>query len=120
MFTRLPTHQAEVKAEAIAREAQRAIIGEIPPGHDVTVKSRVAEVDRSMLMQKIATLDDLLAYVETGMLVGEADNALLFDEADPSAQEGTGATPLTGIAPDLPDLDHSMPHLFHGKTDTRK
>src|SRR3546814_17551513 len=102
MFTRLPTHQAEVKAEAIAREAQRAIIGEIPPGHDVTVKSRVAEVDRSMLMQKIATLDDLLAYVETGMLVGEAVKALQFDEADPSAHEGNATPTLPAIGTNTP------------------
>src|SRR3546814_8252944 len=50
------------------------------------------------------------------MLVGEADNALLFDEADPSAQEGTGATPLTGIGPDLTDLDQSMASLFQRKS----
>src|SRR3546814_7818062 len=50
------------------------------------------------------------------MLVGEADNALLFDEADPSAQEGTGATPLTGIGHDLTDLDQSMASLFQRKS----
>lgn len=114
LFTRLSYPQAQAKAEAISREVQQLVLGELPPGRDVTVMSRVAEVDRSFLMEKVATLHDLLDYVKTGTLAPQEGEDITFFEAveDDGAPTSDHAAPLTGAGPDMADLDQSLGHLF--------
>ncbi|WP_300296104.1 hypothetical protein [Ferrovibrio sp.] len=111
LFTRLTHQQSEAKAEAMAREIERLILGE-RPGCDITIKSRVAEVDHSLLTEKVQTLDELLRYVESGAFAEEMQDLLSFDEVG-DAQAAAGVDPgRVGPGPDLTDLDQSLAGLF--------
>src|SRR3546814_1043477 len=65
LFTRLGRQEAAFKAKVIADEIQKLVVGELPAGHEVIVSSTVAEVDRSLVLQKVNSLQDLVEYVRT-------------------------------------------------------
>ncbi|HEX6960001.1 MAG TPA: hypothetical protein VF194_18605 [Ferrovibrio sp.] len=112
LFTRLARPQAEAKATAIAREVQRLVLGELPAGHDVTVKSRVAEVDRKLLMEKVSTLEQLLEFVETGQLAPEDGGGIALFENLGADEPPPAAAAVTGPGPDMADLDQSLAALW--------
>lgn len=118
LFTRLGRQEAAFKAKVIADEIQKLAVGELPTS-EIIVSSTVAEVDRSLVMQKINSLQDLVEYVRNST-AGESteDDGVTFfhhgAEADP---ERNATTPrVTGAGPDLADLDQSLAGLFQKKT----
>ncbi|WP_341704525.1 hypothetical protein [Ferrovibrio sp.] len=118
LFTRLSHQQAEAKAEAIRREAERHILGDMPAGSDVTLVSHVAEVDRTLLMEQINDLGGLLDFIAAGQRPAagaEAGDAELFGEAAGNG-EAAAAGPMTGAGPDMSDLDQSLSTLFQKKS----
>lgn len=119
LFTHLPRQQVEAKAESIARESGRLIAGLLPPGHDTTVMSRVAEVDREILMEKVNSLEALLDYIKFGTLVVEENNhAKLFDAFEEEMISPTASATATNVGPgpDMADFDQSLSALFQKKT----
>lgn len=115
LFTKLPHAQAQAKADAISREVQQLVLGEVPDGHQITVTSRVAEVDRKLLMEKVSSLGELLDYVKTGALAAAGGEDVTFFEpvgGDDAPPAPPAAPPLTGAGPDMADLDQSLGNLF--------
>ncbi len=127
LFVQLNHAQAKAKAAAIAQEAERLILGELPE-HSIRIASSVAEVDSDFLSRKVHSMDELLQHVKTGgtETPDAADGTtcrgevLLFgdeplhdgftDNAPPCP------APVIGAGPDLTDLDQSLTSLFQKKT----
>lgn len=126
LFVELTHAQARTKAAAIAAEAERLLLGELPE-HDIRIASRVAEVDRDLVHSKVHSLDDLLQHVKTagastadGTDESNAGDVLLFGD-EPVHDGFTDAAPqrpapVMGAGPDLADLDQSLDSLFQKKT----
>lgn len=118
LFTRLGRREAEFKAKVIADEIQKLVVGELPPGQDVIVSSSVTEVDRSVVLDKMNSLRELLDYVRAASgPTTEEDNVTFFHqgaEADPEIRPAAQA--VVGEGPDLADLDQSLAGLFQRKT----
>lgn len=129
LFVQLNHAQARNRAAAIATEAERLILGEMPE-HDIRLASTVAEIDRDFVTSKVGSMDELLAHVKSAGRSGPAASAaqargevLLFsDDDDLSGEtEDTAVTPsrvrpAMGAGPDLADLDQSLDCLFQKKT----
>lgn len=124
LFVQLNHAQAKAKAAAIAQEAERLILGELPE-HTISIASSVAEVDSDFLSSKVNSMDELLQHVKTGgaETTGAATasgEVLLF--GDEPVHDGFAGTaqprpaPVMGAGPDLTDLDQSLTSLFQKKT----
>jgi hypothetical protein len=116
--------QAKAKAAAIAQEAERLILGELPE-HTISIASSVAEVDSDFLSSKVNSMDELLQHVKTGGAettgaTATSGDVLLF--GDEPLRDGFAETaqprpaPVMGAGPDLTDLDQSLTSLFQKKT----
>ena len=125
LFTHLPLPQVEAKAEGIARQSERLLADILPPGHDTTVMSRIAEVDRSILMEKVRSLDSLLDYIKFGTLIVDDDtddaaastnHASMFDTFEDVRAAQPAAAAAVGAGPDMADFDQSLSSLFQKKT----
>lgn len=118
LFTRLGRREAEFKAKVISDEIQKLVVGELPPGQDVIVSSSVTEVDRSLVLDKMNSLSELVDYVRAaGGPSTEDGNVTFFHqgaEADP--ETAPAAQAVVGEGPDLADLDQSLAGLFQKKT----
>lgn len=128
LFVQLNHAQARNRAAAIATEAERLILGEMPE-HDIRLASTVAEIDRDFVTSKVGSMDELLAHVKNAGQSGPAaqvaaagGDVLLFDDEDdiPGDAEQPAASPRVrpamGAGPDLADLDQSLDCLFQKKT----
>lgn len=124
LFVQLNHAQAKARAAAIAQEAERLILGELPE-HTISIASSVAEVDSDFLSSKVNSMDELLQHVKTGgaETTGAATasgEVLLF--GDEPVHDGFAGTaqprpaPVMGAGPDLTDLDQSLTSLFQKKT----
>jgi hypothetical protein len=124
LFLQLNHAQAKAKAAAIAQEAERLILGELPE-HNIHIASTVAEVDSDFLSSKVNSMDELLRHVKTGgaEATGAAaacGDVLMF--GDEPLQDGFAEAtqqrpaPVMGAGPDLTDLDQSLTSLFQKKT----
>jgi hypothetical protein len=124
LFVQLNHAQAKAKAAAIAQEAERLILGELPE-HTISIASSVAEVDSDFLSSKVNSMDELLQHVKTGGAettgaTTASGDVLLF--GDEPVQDGFAGTaqprpaPVMGAGPDLTDLDQSLTSLFQKKT----
>src|SRR3546814_14564770 len=94
------------KAKVIADEIQKLVVGELPAGHEVIVSSTVAEVDRSLVLQKVNSLQDLVEYVRTSAAADDTEdgNVTFFHqgaEADPEITHSSAKPTVTGAGPDL-------------------
>lgn len=118
LFTRLGRREAEFKAKVIADEIQKLVVGELPPGQDVIVSSSVTEVDRSLVLDKMNSLSELVDYVRAAGGPSSDDGNVTFfhqgAEADPEVRPAPAA--VVGEGPDLADLDQSLAGLFQKKT----
>lgn len=124
LFVQLNHAQAKARAAAIAQEAERLILGEMPE-HTISIASSVAEVDSDFLSSKVNSMDELLQHVKsggaetTGAATASGD-VLLFGEEP--LHDGFAETaqprpaPVMGAGPDLTDLDQSLTSLFQKKT----
>lgn len=63
LFTRLQRTEAEFKATVISKEIQALILGEAAAESGITVVSRVTEIDRELVLEKIGSLQELLEHV---------------------------------------------------------
>jgi hypothetical protein len=126
LFTQLTHAQARAKADAIATEAQKLLLGELP-GCDIHVTSSVAEVDHDFVTSKVNSLEDLVQHVKTagqpaaeGSTARDPGDVLLFGDepvGEDQDDDATSAAPrMTGAGPDLTDLDQSLDCLFQKKT----
>lgn len=131
LFVQLSHAQARNRAAAIAAEAERLILGEMPD-HDLRVASTVAEIDRDFVTSKVGSLNDLLTHVKsvgksgpaaTAAAAGNRGDILLFGDEDDvpgdagaPAYEPARSSPAMGAGPDLTDLDQSLDCLFQKKT----
>jgi hypothetical protein len=124
LFVQLNHAQAKAKAAAIAQEAERLILGELPE-HQISIASSVAEVDSDFLSSKVNSMDELLQHVKTGGAEttgtpAASGDVLLF--GDEPVQDGFAEAaqhrpaPVMGAGPDLTDLDQSLTSLFQKKT----
>ncbi|PJI40248.1 hypothetical protein [Ferrovibrio sp.] len=125
LFVQLNHAQAKAKAAAIAQEAERLILGELPE-HAIRISSSVAEVNSDFLSSKVNSMDELLQHVKTGgteasdAAGGASGDVLLF--GDEPVHDGFADTaqprpaPMLGAGPDLTDLDQSLTSLFQKKT----
>lgn len=126
LFVQLNHAQAKAKAAAIAQEAERLLLGELPE-HAISIASSVAEVDSDFLSRQVHSMDELLQHVQTAgsPAAGRTDESnagdvLLF--GDEPLQDGFAtaapqrAAPVMGAGPDLADLDQSLDALFQKKT----
>lgn len=125
LFVQLNHAQAKARAAAIAQEAERLILGELPE-HTISIASSVAEVDSDFLSRQVHSMDELLQHVKTGGAETAAEtgntsgDVLLF--GDEPVQDGYAAAapqrtaPVMGAGPDLADLDQSLDALFQRKT----
>ncbi|MBS4045877.1 MAG: hypothetical protein KG075_06005 [Alphaproteobacteria bacterium] len=130
LFVQLNHAQAKAKAAAIAQEAERLILGELPE-HSIRIASSIAEVDSDFLSRKVQSMDELLQHVKTGGaqttgvtaatgVTANSGDVLLF--GDEPLQDGCAETapqrpvPVMGAGPDLTDLDQSLDSLFQKKT----
>src|SRR3546814_12685351 len=105
------------KAKVIADEIQKLVVGELPAGHEVIVSSTVAEVDRSLVLQKVNSLQDLVEYVRTSAAAAATDDVnvtffLHVAAADPSLTLSSPLPTVTVACPYLPYLFPSLPLLF--------
>jgi len=129
LFLHLNHAQAKAKAAAIAEEAERLILGEVPD-HDIRIASSVAQIDRDFVTSKVGSLNDLVNHVkaasqaETATAASRGD-VLLFGDEPVDDAEGCDfvlpampavRTPVLGAGPDLADLDQSLDSLFQKKT----
>src|SRR3546814_5345148 len=91
LFTRLGRQEAAFKAKVIADEIQKLVVGELPAGHEVIVSSTVAEVDRSLVLQKVNSLQDLVEYVRTSAAADDTEdgNVTFFPQGAEADQEIT-------------------------------
>ncbi|QDO98300.1 hypothetical protein FNB15_13920 [Ferrovibrio terrae] len=123
LFLQLNHAQAKAKAAAIAQEAERLILGELPE-HHIHIASTVAEVDSSFLASKVNSMDELLQHVkaggvETNGATTASGDVLMF--GDEPVHDGFAETaqqrpaPMMGAGPDLTDLDQSLDMLFQKK-----
>lgn len=129
LFVQLNHAQARNRAAAIATEAERLILGEMPD-HDIRLASTVAEIDRDFVTSKVGSMDELLAHVKSAGRSGPAASAsdahgdvLLFGDEEPGMEYGhqeepslPRPAPMMGAGPDLADLDQSLDCLFQKKT----
>jgi len=121
LFVHLTHGQARSKAAAIADEARRLILGELP-GSDIEVTSRVAEIDSEFMLTGVQSVQDLVEHIHRTGEPAQGD-VMLFD-GDPTeafeehrmAPEPLAAMPVTGAGPDLADLDQSLNALFQKKS----
>lgn len=124
LFVQLNHAQAKARAAAIAQEAERLILGELPE-HQISIASSVAEVDSDFLSRQVHSMDELLQHVKTGGAEttgtpAASGDVLLF--GDEPLQGGFAETaqhrpaPVMGAGPDLTDLDQSLTSLFQKKT----
>lgn len=123
LFLQLNHAQAKAKAAAIAQDAERLILGELPE-HSIRIASTVAEVDSSFLASKVNSMDELLQHVKsggtetTGAATASGDVLMFGDEP---VHDGFAETaqqrpaPMLGAGPDLTDLDQSLDMLFQKK-----
>jgi hypothetical protein len=123
LFLQLNHAQAKAKAAAIAQDAERLILGELPE-HSIRIASTVAEVDSSFLASKVNSMDELLQHVKaggaetTGAPTASGDVLMFGDEpvhdgfAEATQQR---PAPMMGAGPDLTDLDQSLDMLFQKK-----
>lgn len=121
LFVHLTHGQARSKAAAIADEARRLILGELP-GSDIEVTSRVAEIDRDFMQTGVHSVQDLVDHIHRTGEPAQGD-VMLFDgepgaafEEYRMAPEPLAALPVTGAGPDLADLDQSLNALFQKKS----
>lgn len=123
LFLQLNHAQAKAKAAAIAQEAERLILGELPE-HSIRIASTVAEVDSSFLASKVNSMDELLQHVKAGGVettgaTAACGDVLMF--GDEPVHDGFAETvqqrpaPMMGAGPDLTDLDQSLDMLFQKK-----
>lgn len=125
LFVQLNHAQAKARAAAIAQEAERLILGELPE-HTISIASSVAEVDSDFLYRQVRSMDELLQHVktvgaepspETGSASGDVllfgDEPLRDGFAEAAPQR---PAPVMGAGPDLADLDQSLDALFQKKT----
>lgn len=128
LFVQLNHAQARNRAAAIAAEAERLILGELPE-HDIRLASTVAEIDSDFVTSKVGSLEDLVAHVKsTGQsgaaasMSGELGDVLLFGDddgctgKDDTIASAPRSNPVMGAGPDLADLDQSLDCLFQKKT----
>lgn len=125
LFVHLNHAQAKTRAAAIAQEAERLILGELPE-HAISIASSVAEVDSDFLSRQVHSMDELLQHVKTGGAEiasetgGASGDVLLFgDEPVHGGYAGSDSqqpAPVMGAGPDLADLDQSLTSLFQKKT----
>ena len=126
LFIQLTHAQARAKADAIATEAQKLLLGELP-GCAIHVTSSVAEVDHDFVTSKVNSLEDLVQHVKTagqpaaeGPTARDPGEVLLFGDEPVSDDQDCAATPaappMMGAGPDLTDLDQSLDCLFQKKT----
>lgn len=125
LFVHLNHAQARAKAAAIAQDAERLILGELPE-HPITIASSVAEVDSDFLSRQVRSMDELLQHVKTGGTevtteTGSASGDVLLFGDEPVHDGYAAATaqqpaPVMGAGPDLADLDQSLDALFQKKT----
>jgi hypothetical protein len=121
LFVHLTHGQARSKAAAIADEARRLILGELP-GSNIEVTSRVAEIDSEFMQTGVHSVQDLVDHIHRTGEPAQGD-VMLFD-GDPGtafeehrmAPEPLAALPVTGAGPDLADLDQSLNALFQKKS----
>lgn len=125
LFVKLDHAQATAKAAAIAQEAERLLLGELPD-HPVSISSSVAEVDSDFLASRVNSMDELLEHVKTSGTAtgtnddpaGNAGEVTLFGDAPvQDGMEGSAqpSDPMIGPGPDLSDLDQSLDGLFQRK-----
>ena len=114
LFTRLARREAEFKAKVIAEEIQASVFSDFLSGHEVTVHSAIADIDRGIVLERIGSLTDLLDYVRT-QAVAQSGDVTLFRAADEARSVET-APAVVGAGPDMADLDQPLTGLFQKKT----
>lgn len=116
LFTHLGRQEAAFKAKVIADEIQKLVAGDMPEQQDLIVTSNVADVDRSLVIEKIDSLKDLVDYVRSQTAPAPKTGVTFFDEAGgPQGEEQTPQAAV-GAGPDIADLDQSLAGLFQKKT----
>lgn len=99
LFTRLRQREAEFKARVIAEEIEKLIVGEESAAHEIAVVSRVAEINRQFVLEKINSLDELIEHVRVS-----ADAAA----REHSVMEGDEESEFA----DIPELNQDFSTLF--------
>jgi hypothetical protein len=117
LFTRLGRQEAAFKAKVIADEIQKLVAGDMPEQQDLIVTSNVTDVDRSLVIEKIDSLKDLVEYVRSHTAPANKESGVTFfdDSGAPQADE-LKPHAAVGAGPDLADLDQSLVGLFQKKT----
>lgn len=116
LFTHLGRQEAAFKAKVIADEIQRLVAGDMPEQQDLIVTSNVADVDRSLVIEKIDSLKDLVEYVRSQTASPPKAGVTFFDEASGAQGDEPAPQAAVGAGPDLADLDQSLAGLFQKKT----
>jgi len=116
LFTRLGRQEAAFKAKVIADEIQKLVAGDMPEQQDLIVTSNVTDVDRSLVIEKIDSLKDLVEYVRSHTAPVDKESGITFfdDAGAPQADEHKPHAAV-GAGPDLADLDQSLVGLFQKK-----
>lgn len=104
LFTRLQRTEAEFKATVISKEIQTLILGEAAAESGIAVVSRVTEIDRELVLEKIGSLQELLDHVRQKTAEEEAAANAATINASIAAQED--------ISVAGPDLDSDLGQLF--------
>lgn len=99
LFTRLRQREAEFKARVIAEEIEKLIVGEESAAHEIAVVSRVAEINRQFVLEKINSLDELIEHVRTSAdATAQKQSVMEQDEESELA--------------DIPELNQDFSTLF--------
>lgn len=117
LFTRLGRQEAAFKAKVIADEIQKLIAGDMPEQQELIVTSNVADIDRSLVIEKIDSLKDLVEHVRSQTASGAREAGItFFEEAGATQANDQTSHAAVGAGPDLADLDQSLAGLFQKKT----
>ncbi len=103
LFTRLQRNEAEFKASVVAKEIQTLILGEAAAESGLAVVSRVTEIDRDLVLEKINSLEELLAHVRQ-----QAED----EAAEEERQRATGRTEEQEEQPGI-DLTSDLGRMFN-------
>jgi hypothetical protein len=119
LFTRLRRREAEYKAAVITREIENLLLGELDSGVSAPLTSSIAEVDRTLVLDRVGSLSELMAYVRAGgteEVETSNDSITLFTAPPEGAPPAVKPAAALGPGPDLADLDQSLAGLFQKKT----
>lgn len=99
LFTRLRQREAEFKARMIAEEIEKLIVGEESAAQEIAVVSRVAEINRQFVLEKVNSLDELIEHVRVSADAAARDHPSMERDEE------------TEFA-DIPELNQDFSTLF--------